>query len=99
LELNVVSRPNLVGKVPVALPNYSLAENFLNSEFVYTGPFSFSGFYFPNTEAAFKYYNGTILEEEYEKKLMVKTFITSKCRRFIVVEVDFSNNIFQQQDY
>jgi hypothetical protein len=31
-----------------------------------------SGFYFPNTEATFKYYNGTILEEEYEKKLMVR---------------------------
>lgn len=29
-----------------------------------------TGFYFPNTEAIFKNYNGTILEEEYEKKLM-----------------------------
>ena len=29
------------------------------------------GFYFPQTDAYIKYYNGTILEEEYEKKLMV----------------------------
>ena len=31
------------------------------------------GFYFPDVSAAEKYYNGSILEEEYEKKLMVKT--------------------------
>ena len=29
------------------------------------------GFYFPDPAAAEKYYNGSILEEEYEKKLMV----------------------------
>ena len=29
------------------------------------------GFYFPDTQAKHKYYNGTILEEEYEKILMV----------------------------
>ena len=29
------------------------------------------GYYFPEVSSAFKYYNGTILEEEYEKKLMV----------------------------
>ena len=32
-----------------------------------------AGFYFPDVSAAEKYYNGSILEEEYEKKLMVKT--------------------------
>ena len=29
------------------------------------------GYYFPDVSSSFKYYNGTILEEEYEKKLMV----------------------------
>ena len=32
-----------------------------------------AGFYFPDVSAAEKYYNGSILEEEYEKKLMVRT--------------------------
>ena len=35
--------------------------------------FPLAGFYFPDVSAAEKYYNGSILEEEYEKKLMVKT--------------------------
>ena len=29
------------------------------------------GFYFPDVTSEAKYYNGSILEEEYEKKLMV----------------------------
>jgi hypothetical protein len=29
------------------------------------------GFYFPDTSAPVRYYNGTVIEEEYEKKLMV----------------------------
>ena len=29
------------------------------------------GFYYPDVDAEDKYYNGSILEEEYEKKLMV----------------------------
>ena len=33
---------------------------------------SLSGFYFPDVLAEDKYYNGSILEEEYEKKLMVR---------------------------
>ena len=33
--------------------------------------FSWPGFYFPDVTAEDKYYNGSILEEEYEKKLMV----------------------------
>ncbi|CAG7722002.1 unnamed protein product [Allacma fusca] len=28
------------------------------------------GYYFPNTSSTIKYFNGTVLEEEYEKKLM-----------------------------
>lgn len=31
-----------------------------------------SGFYYPDVMAEDKYYNGSILEEEYEKKLMVR---------------------------
>ena len=33
---------------------------------------SLSGFYYPDVMAEDKYYNGSILEEEYEKKLMVR---------------------------
>ena len=36
---------------------------------MHTSPLS--GFYFPDVTADEKYYNGSILEEEYEKKLMV----------------------------
>ena len=34
-----------------------------------------AGFYFPDTTAVDKYYNGSILEEEYEKKLMVNKIL------------------------
>ena len=36
-----------------------------------------TGFYFPDTSAQLKYYNGTILEEEYEQKLMVSKIIVT----------------------
>ncbi len=32
------------------------------------------GFYFPDRDAPWKFYNGTVIEEEYEKKLMVRVF-------------------------
>ena len=41
------------------------------------------GFYFPNTDLETKWYNGSVLEDEYEKKLMV-TFV-SKLRRNNVI--------------
>ena len=40
--------------------------------------FSWPGFYFPDVTAEDKYYNGSILEEEYEKKLMVSDLIKLK---------------------
>ena len=32
------------------------------------------GFYFPDTTSSRKYFNGSVIEEEYEKKIMVSTF-------------------------
>jgi hypothetical protein len=36
------------------------------------------GFYFPDVRAVHPYYNGTVLEEEYEKLLMVRIFCRSR---------------------
>lgn len=30
------------------------------------------GFYFPDTQAERRYYNGTVIEEEYEKLMLVR---------------------------
>jgi len=37
------------------------------------------GFYFPDVRAAHRYYNGTVLEEEYEKLMMVRCASTIAC--------------------